>query len=152
MKWLFLVLFAGSSLLITSCTKVKKKTKETLNESGEVVGKTAGEFFEGVTEGVEQTLEAEVSLSDNLLSKGLAKGKCVIGKDDSGSNRNKLTVYLIFNKDLNSPITAIVKDKNGVETGRSKMQINGIAGDASYHDFIFDKRTDIESRSKIELK
>ncbi|WP_346882420.1 hypothetical protein [uncultured Algibacter sp.] len=46
-------------LLFTSCDKIASKTKETINKSGETVGETATEFFEGVTEGVDKTLECE---------------------------------------------------------------------------------------------
>lgn len=45
-----------ATLLTLSCNRIKKKTKETVNKGGETVGKTASGFFEGVPEGVEQTL------------------------------------------------------------------------------------------------
>ena len=45
----------------------------------------------------------------------------------------------------------MVFDKNNVEYGRQKITINGKAGEAGYHDVIFDARTDIESKSTIKI-
>jgi len=58
------------AVLTISCNRVKDKTKETINQSGEAVGKTATEFFEGVSEGVDKTLQCEISLSQDLQDKG----------------------------------------------------------------------------------
>ena len=63
-----------------------------------------------------------------------------------------LVIYLIFEKDIKDTLTAKVTDKTGVETGRTKSAIEGKAGDAGYFDFIFDKRSYIESRSKILIE
>jgi hypothetical protein len=39
---------------LVSCNQIKSKTKETINESGEIVGKSASEFIEGVSEGIDK--------------------------------------------------------------------------------------------------
>jgi hypothetical protein len=67
-------------------------------------------------------------------------------------SNNLLTLYLIFEKDLKTTLTAKVFDKNGLEEGRAKIEISGNAGEASYYDFSFDKRTYIEVKSKIILE
>ena len=82
-------------MLLASCGKVREKAKETINKGGETVGKTATEFFEGISAGI---------------------------------------------------------DKNGLETGRAKIDIAGKADEAAYFDFVFDKRTYIEVKSKIILE
>jgi len=138
-------------MLLASCGKVKEKAKETINKSGETVGKTATEFFEGVAEGIDKTLQCELSLSQSLIDKGLKTGKFAIDNADGGRN-NQLTVYLIFDKDFKSPVTAKVFDKNGLEVGRAKIDVEGKANEAGYFDFIFDKRTYIEVKSKIVLE
>lgn len=147
-------LFIYFSILVisVSCNRVKEKAKETLNEGGEVVGKGATEIIEGVTEGVERTLDCEVKLSDALLKKGLTSGKYYIGQDSIGHIDNVLRLYLIFNKDLKTSVTAKVKDKSGLETGRVKMEIEGISGDAKYFDFVFSEHTKIEARSVITIE
>ena len=138
-------------MLLVSCGRIKEKTKETINKSGETVGKTATEFFEGVSEGIDKTLQCELSLSESLTDKGLKTGKFVIENADGGRN-NQVTVYLIFEKDFKSSVTAKVFDKSGLEIGRAKIDVEGRADEAGYFDFIFDKRSYIEMRSKIVLE
>jgi hypothetical protein len=57
------------SLIFVSCNRIADKTKEGINKGGEVVGKTATKFFEGISEGVDKTLECDIILSKNLLKK-----------------------------------------------------------------------------------
>ena len=146
-----LILILSAMMLLASCGRVKEKAKETINKGGETVGKTATEFFEGVSAGIDKTLECELSLSDTLLNKGLKTGKFSIESVAGGIN-NQLTVYLIFNKDFNSSVTAKTFDKSGLEAGRVKIDITGKADEAGYFDFVFDKRTKIEVKSKIILE
>jgi hypothetical protein len=140
------------SLLVFSCNRVKDKTMEMINKGGETAGKTATEFFEGVTEGVDKTLQCEVSVSQTLKEKGLRTGKFSIESDSLDGRNNVFTVYLIFDKDFNGPITAFTFDKNGAENGRSTLQVEGESGEARFVDFYFDKRTYIEAKSKIMLQ
>jgi len=140
------------AVLTISCNRVKDKTKETINQSGEAVGKTATEFFEGVSEGVDKTLQCEISLSQDLQDKGLSTGKFSIENDTTGGHNNTLTLYLIFDKDFKAPLTVKAFDKSGLEIGRSKIEIENKAGEAGYFDFVFDKRTYIEVRSKILIE
>ena len=85
--------------VLTSCNRIADKTKEGINKGGEVVGETATEFFEGVSEGVDKTLECEIKLSNQLVNKGLRTGvyDIISGAND---NNNKLTLYLILTKTL----------------------------------------------------
>ena len=138
-------------MLSVSCSRIKEKAKETINKSGETIGKTATEFFEGVVEGVDKTLQCELSQSESLIDKGLKTGKFSIENAGEGRN-NQLTVYLIFDRDFKSPITAKVFDKNGLEIGRTQIDVEGKADNAGYFNFIFDKRSYIEVKSKIVLE
>ena len=49
-----------SLAMLASCGDVKEKAKDTINKTGEVVGETATELVEGVTEGVEKIGRAHV--------------------------------------------------------------------------------------------
>jgi len=140
------------TFLLTSCDRVKEKTKNTINEGGEVVGKTATEFIEGVSEGVDKTLQCEMSLSEALKNGGLQTGKFSIQNDTNGGQNNLLAIYIIFNKDFNKPVIAKAFDKTGLEIGRSKLTVEGKAGEAKYYDFAFDKRTYIEAKSKLTIE
>jgi hypothetical protein len=137
---------------VISCGKVKEKAKETINKGGEMVGKTGAEFFEGVSEGVDKTLQCEISLSQGLKNKGLKTGKFSINNSQEGGINNQLTLYLIFDKDFKSSITVKVCDKTGLEMGRTKLEIENQAGNAGYYDFAFDRRTCVEVKSKIYLE
>jgi hypothetical protein len=100
----------------------------------------------------DKTLQCEISLSNSLIEKGLRTGKFAIENAEEGRN-NQLTIYLIFDKDfIKQPVTAKVFDKNGLELGRAKIDIEGKVNEAGYFDFIFDKRSHIEVKSKIVLE
>lgn len=147
-----LILITLLSIFAISCDTVKRKTKQAINKGGETVGKTATEFIEGVTEGVDLTLQCELLLSQDLMDQGLKTGKFSIDDGIEGGNENKLILYLIFDKDFNDTMMARVFDKNGLEIGRTKLKVEGQAGDAGYYDFVFDKRTYIEVKSKITIE
>ena len=140
------------SILLFSCSDIKQSAKETLNKGGEVVGKTTTEFIEGVSEGVEKTLQCDISLSDSLGIRGISTGTHSINNGEDGGENNKLTLYVIFNKDFNSELIAKAFGKDGLEIGRAKTKVKGTRGDAIYVDFVFDKRTYIEVKSKITIE
>lgn len=146
-----LILMLMLSISILSCNRIANKTKEGINKGGEMVGETATEFFEGVSEGVDKTLECDIILSKDLIKKGLKTGVYDINGMPIGRN-NKLTLYIIFEKDFNDIIIAKAFNKNGQEIGRTKITVEGKANDASYFDFEFDKRTDIGFKNKIILE
>ncbi|WP_296384272.1 hypothetical protein [Winogradskyella sp.] len=138
-------------LLISSCNRIANKTKEGINKGGEVVGETATEFFEGVSEGVDKTLECEILLSKKLKNSGLNTGAYDIESVNNGNN-NKLTLYIIFNNDFNKTVMAKAYNKNKLEIGRARTTIIGKKGDAGYFNFEFDKRTDIGFRNRITIE
>ena len=145
-----IVIIMFAAFLSASCDRVQNKAKKSINKSGETVGKVTTEFFEGVSEGFDKTLQCEMTLSETLKEAGLKTGKFSVENTDGGKN-NRFTVYFIFDKDFNASVTAKVFDKNGLETGRVKTNIEGKADDAAYFEFDFDKRTYIEAKSKITL-
>lgn len=148
MRKLFLPILALS--LAVSCSDVKEKAKNTINKGGEVVGETATEFVEGVTEGVDRTLDNKIVLSESLRNQGVNTGKFYIENDSLGKD-NKLVVYLITEKDFKGKLTFKVLDKKGLETGRKIIELNRKAGEAAYQDVVFDQRTDIEVKSTIQI-
>ncbi|WP_225035780.1 hypothetical protein [Winogradskyella sp. SM1960] len=138
-------------LSFLSCNRLANKTKEGINRGGEVVGESATEFFEGVSEGVDKTLECKIILSEDLQQHGLKTGVYDIGSSSS-SNNNKLILYVIFDADFNRTVIAKAYNKAGLEIGRAKTTISGKKGDADYYDFLFDERTDIGFRNKITIE
>ena len=138
-------------LIMISCNKIKDKTKETINKSGEKIGQGASEFFEGMADGVEKTLRCNLEVSENLKSKGLEIGNYNITDSDSGGTNNKLNAYIIFNKNFSDTVFAKAFNKDNLETGRSNIILEGKKGDAKYVDFNFQKLSNIGTKSKVIL-
>ena len=138
-------------LLFLSCDRISNKAKEGINRGGEVVGESATEFFDGVSDGVDKTLDCEIIFSEELLNRGLKKGVYDIESQPIGNN-NKLILYIIFEKDFSKELIAKAYNKKNQEIGRTKVMVEGKAGDAIYFDFLFDKRTDIGYRNKIVIE
>lgn len=148
---LTVLLFLLACYTQTSCDRIKDTTKQTINKSGEVVGQTATEFIQGVSEGVDKTLQCKMTFADILKQSGISSGKFSINSDENG-HRNKLSVYFIFEKDFSGFITAKVFDKDNMEYGRSKIEVQVKAGEAKYVEFNFDAKCDIESKSEIRFE
>jgi hypothetical protein len=144
MKYLLIII----AITVTSCNWAANKTKHAVNKTGEVVAKAGSEFVQGASKGVEQTFRNEVVLSDALERAGLSTGKITINSTDSSTD-NILTAYLIFQNDFDRKVRVRVLDDAGQEYGRTTQTIKGTAGEAKYIDFVFDKRTNIDSKGKV---
>lgn len=144
MKYLFFFL----AFALSSCNWAKHKAKETVNKTGEVVAKTGSEFVNGVSKGIEKTFQNEVVFSEQLKKQGLKSGKIIIHGTDSSVD-NILTAYLIFDGKIDQNVTIKVISEEGQEFGRVTKHVTGQKNDAGYVDFIFDKRTNIDSKGKL---
>ena len=144
-------LFCIVFLFLSCGESIKEKAQETLNKGGEVVGETATEVLAVMREGMDQSLECDLVLSEELIKAGVSKGKFEVVSDSLGGSNNVLTAYLIFNKDFSDTIYAKAFSKKNLEIGRSRVVVTAKAGDAAYYDFKFDRRTYIEVKSRIEL-
>lgn len=138
------------AICLASCNEIKDTAKEGLNKGGEMVGKGASEFMEGVTEGVDRTLECTLLLSDSLKAKGISHGVFSISSSANASN-NVASVYFVFSQDFRGDITMKAVTKEGLEAGRATTNIIAKANDAQHVDFAFDPRTHIDVRSTLEL-
>jgi hypothetical protein len=147
-KLFLLLIFAA---LLSACNRVKETAKETINKTGETIVQGTSEFVEGVKNGVNETFGCKLELGPLLQRSTMASGKFNISSDSTGKD-NLLTVYMIFNNGFNGTIRATVYDPSGAEYGRAKTKVEAASGDAQYVEFRFDKRTDIESRSRIVLE
>jgi hypothetical protein len=140
---LFILAFA-----LFSCNCAKDKVRSTVNKTGEVVAQTGAEFAQGVTKGVEKTYQNKVFISDQLKGDGISTGKIIIHGTDTTTD-NVVTAYLIFENDFNKDVTIKVFSDAGQEYGRVTQNVTGQKGEAKYFDFIFDKRTNIDSKGKL---
>ncbi len=141
------------TLSLSSCStdEVKDGIKKGINKTGDVTGQAIGEFTSGVSSGVVKTFEPNIELSEALQAKGLKFGKKIVSSDSVGTD-NLLVVYVIFNNDYKGHLVAKAYDVKGQEMGRVKLAVEGKADDARYLEFHFDKRTNIDSDSKLVVE
>jgi hypothetical protein len=148
MKYLFILL---TPLIFASCDWAKDKVKKTAHKSGEIIAETGSEFADGASNGIENTFSNDVVISEELKKGGLKTGKITVHGTDSSTD-NIITAYLIFDNAIDRNISVKVFDGNGQEYGRAMMAVKGQKNEAKYVDFVFDKRTNINSKGKITFE
>jgi hypothetical protein len=135
------------ALLLSSCNRCNHAVNEASNKAGE----TTGNIVKNVTNGVKNAFDVKAQVADGLTSKGINTGKVQLNSNNGGTD-NVLSIYIIFNKDFKAAITAKVFDAAGLEMGRTTVTVNGKAGQATFVDFSFDKRTNIDNDSKLMIE
>ncbi len=145
MKYLILL---SATILFASCDWAQDTVKETANKSGEIIAETGSEFADGASRGIDNTFKNDVVLSEDLKKAGLKTGKISVRGTDSSTD-NIITAYLIFDNAIDKNISVKVFDGSGLEYGRASAMVKGQKNEAKYVDFVFDKRTNIDSKGKI---
>ena len=135
-------------VILTACRT--EEGNEKLADAGVKVGQSAATLAKSVKSGIEKASKINISISDNLKSKGLSTGKITLAS--KGGRHNVLNVYLIFDKKINRNVTLKVSDSQGLELGRTRILIKGEPGEAKFVDFIFDSRTNIDRDNKIVME
>ena len=141
------------SFLIAQVTLISCSTEdgnEKLGQASEKVGKSAATVVKSVKEGIEKVAKIKIDVSESLKAKGISTGKVTL--NSKNGRHNLLNVYLIFDKNINRNITLKVYDSEGLEMGRAKALVKGIAGEAKYFDFLFFERTNIDRDNKIIME
>ncbi|MBX2972660.1 MAG: hypothetical protein KF797_06125 [Flavobacteriales bacterium] len=139
------------ALMLAACGRVTEGTKNALNKGGEIAATAATEVAEGLATGVEKTWNIDVRLSDELQQRGLSLGKTMVEEDSAGTD-NILVLYMIAAKDFSGPVTAVAIDKDGREYGRASSELSLAANGADYYTLHFQSRTDLERKTRIELR
>lgn len=143
-----IVILAGTIFLL-SCES--ESIKEKINKAGDIAGQATGEFAEGLSHGVSKAFDVKLDLSLDLQKAGLSLGKCSVLSDSVGTD-NLLVVYVIFKENIKKDIHAIAFDEANNEMGRAKVTIEGKRDESQFIEFHFDKRTNIDSNSKLKLE
>ncbi len=142
------VLFVLIAVVFIACDKVKTSTKDAIDKTAETAGKVGSDIITKVGEGVEKSLQCEAVLSEQLKSTGLKTGKIIFAAQKDATD-NILSMYFIFDKDFASTISVKAFDEKGLEYGRTSALVKGKKGTAGYVDFIFDKKVNLENKSKF---
>ncbi len=140
-----------SLALLAACGRVADGTRDALNKGGEMAGSAATEVIEGVATGVEKSWAMDVWLSDRLKAARLGIGKTMVESGALG-NDNRLLIYLTADSAFADTLRAVAYDQDGTEMGRAHAAVALSAGSADYIELIFQDRTDLERKSRIELR
>ena len=155
-RGLFLI---TTAMLLASCSffvdqakdtvkKVSEISEEAATKAGEIVGGSARSFGDGVGEGIDKSGNMALQLSEELANAGVKLGAHTISSTEEG-NDNKLSIYFIFEKDFQKTVVIKVLNKQQVEVGRIKQEVKGKKDEATYIDFVFDPRTNIDPKYTI---
>jgi len=159
-KGLFLMVVA---MFLASCSFFVDQAKETAKKvsdiseeaanqaatkAGEIVGGSARSFGDGLGEGIDKSGNMTLQLSEELSNAGVKLGAHTISSTDDG-NDNKLSIYFIFDKDFERTVSVKVFNKQQIEVGRIKQTVKGKKDEATYVDFVFDPRTNIDPKYTI---
>lgn len=148
----FLKLFLPAATCIcvglSSCNWAGDKAKTVIHKSGEAVASAGSEFADGVSSGVKKSFRNELKVSNDLDDAGMSLGTFNIRSADGGQD-NVLSVYVIFNKDIDRVVRVRLTNTSGEEYGRIRQQVSGKADEAGYVDFKFGPQTTIAGRGAI---
>jgi hypothetical protein len=142
--YLLLLVFLG----ITACNSSNVNDK--IHNASEKAGKAVSEIAKGVSQGVSSSFEVHITKLDSNALRNIELGKITL-KSREGTD-NMLSIYFIFKKDVARKLVIKVYDSKGLEMGRSSQLVKGKKDEAGFIDFIFDKRTNIDSDSKITIE
>lgn len=137
------------TLTLTGCSRCS--VNETINKGSKKAGEAVGNVVQGVSSGIENAFDTKVEVSEGLQKLGLQTGQIQLSNAQEGKD-NLLSIYFIFGNDVDTRITCKAYDKKGQEMGRASSDVKGKKGDASFVDFVFDKRTNIDSDSKVTIE
>lgn len=170
------VVSALALTVFVACSSHEEKVKEEHNKGKEKVEEKAA-LVEGVGEGLKSSGKDAVSAltegvgaiikgAEEGFDKGLTKVNVKadtsvavygikIGKSGKYFNDslkvNAVSVYMVFEENVNTDVIMTATDKDNQEVGRVKQKVNEKEGTAKYIDFIFDKRTNIDIVKEFKL-
>lgn len=146
---LLLYFISFSLAVLTSCSG--SSVKEKIEQVGDAAGQTAGKLAKGIESGISKTFDVQIELPETLKKQGISLGKAIVSSDKEGTD-NLLSIYFIFSDKFTGSITAKAFDTKSQEMGRTTTPVQGNKGEANYFDFHFDKRTNIDSDSRLVIE
>ncbi len=110
-----------------------------------------GSVIKGAEEGFDKSLtKVNLKADTSVAVFGMKIGKS--GKYFSDSLKtNVVSVYTIFEEDVNTDVVMVATDADRSEVGRSKVKVNEKEGTTKYIDYVFDKRVNIDIVKEFKL-
>ncbi len=130
-----------------------KQDESVARKAGSKVGETLTAFASGVGKGIDKQMVVTAELSEELTKQGITKTiSKAIGMDHQ--NQKGISVYFIAKAELKAKFIAKAVNKEGMEIGRSVVDVEFAIDDAKYVTFQFDGDMDTQLVDKylIDLK
>lgn len=139
----------GCLVLITGCGKGESIAKK----AGATVGETVTDFASGVGKGIDIKMTVPVELSEDLAKYGLSKTVSKETTLEPGREKG-IAIYFISKTLLKGVLIMKALNKEGLEIGRSTVDIDFAADDAKYVTFKFDKELDsrLVEKYSVDIK
>ncbi len=176
MKDIKLIFASAFAVCLVACSSHEEKVKEEHDKGKEMVeekssmvkgigeglttsGKDAisalsegvGSVIKGAEEGFDKSLTKVNLKADTSVSVyGMKIGKS--GKYFSDSLKtNVVSVYTIFEEDVDHEVVMVATDAEKAEVGRSTVKVKEKEGTTKYIDYVFDKRVNIDIVKEFKL-
>jgi hypothetical protein len=115
-------------------------------DAGKTVGESITNFTAGVGEGIDKSLQTDVELTQAVADRGLTKTVAKSKALDGGGKG--FSVYLVSKTAFTGKLMAKALNKEGLEIGRSTVDVEFGADDAKYVGFSFPRETDTALATK----
>lgn len=120
-----------------------KQDESVAKKAGSKVGETLTDFAVGVGKGIDKQMVVNVELSEELTKQGITKTVSKsIGIDHP--NEKGITVYFMAKTPFKAKLIAKATNKEGMQIGRSAVDVEFSADDAKYVTFQFDREMDTQ--------
>jgi hypothetical protein len=136
-------------LLVFALCSCGDSRDDAAKDAGSAIGETLTNFSTGVGKGIDKGMEVDVKLSAEIGDKGITS---TISKDLGLDNAGKgISIYLISTREFKSKLIAKALNSEGMEVGRSVVEVELGVDDAKYFKFIFDDEMDQKMVVRYEI-
>lgn len=142
----------AKDLVEVTADKVPAGAANAIEIGGELVGAGFGSFFNGVSKGLDNTVDAvKVAPHNDLIEQGL-RFQVAESYNEERWNDNLLVVYVIYDKDYAGMVQMKLYNHLKQEIGRTKVWVENTKGEAEYLEFQFEEYTDYQQGGYATLE
>ncbi len=141
------LLSIGALALVVALSACGGEKKSLSQRAGSVISGSAADFVAGVGEGVDRRMNIDLDVDPEMQAKGLS---VTFGKS-RGVGSKDASVYVTAANPFEGKLLAKALDVDGVEIGRSVIEVSFEADDAQYVNFTFNDEMDSQMVRKYAL-
>jgi hypothetical protein len=144
----------GNMLAATKARMVKgvgEAMKNEGKEAAQTVTEGTGEVVKAVGAGFDKSLgQVKFAVHQDLGPKGV--GATRAARAEAAAAQHSVSVYVTIDKAYTGPLELRAYDKDNLEIGRAKVDVDEKSSTAKYVDFQFDPRTPLLTADHFELR